>query len=93
MNRNTEQDTELLGRLSSLIASDFASDVAPRLAVEWHVETLPYHAVLTALADHCGDCGQCFTDGDGTTTCEEALVLEFAAQYEIDNQFVMSLLN
>lgn len=104
MNRQTEQSQALLAHLGRLTAEEFfeisgifnghsAPGVPNPWPTDWHIETLPYYPVLDALATHCGDCRQCFEDGDGETTCEEALVLEHAGHYEIMQQFATSLLN
>lgn len=93
MNKDTDQYSALFAHLSRKIAESFLQEVLPELLTEWHVPALPYYATLEALADHCGDCSQCFADGDGETTCEEALVLELATKYEIDRQLIESLSN
>lgn len=98
------QTQALLAHLGQLTVQEFheisgifnghAADGTPNgWPVDWHVETLPYYPVLDALATHCGDCPQCIADGDGETTCQEALVLEHAGHFEITQQFITSLLN
>lgn len=93
MNSNMlPDDDQTIGHLAALVAHEFFTSAA-RPPEIWHVETLPYGPVLVELAEHCGDCRQCHIDGDGPTTCEEALALEYAGQYEIVQQFSVSLLN
>jgi len=106
MNKNTtpDQNAALISHLGRLTAEEFCktsgyvlghqADGTPNpWPVDWHIETLPYYPVLDALAVHVGDCRQCFEDGDGPTTCEDALILEHAGQYEVNQQFITSLLN
>lgn len=81
---------ETFAKLSELLTEEFLDLRVPGIG---HIETLPYAPVLNELAKHCGDCRQCIEDGDGETTCEEALVLEYAGRYAVDQQFITSLLN
>lgn len=104
MNKEHDQTHTLLAHLGRLVSEEFYSisglfngHSASQVPNPWpemrHIETMPYYPLLGTLGQHIGDCQQCFEDGDGPTTCEEALVLEVAAKYEADQQFITSLLN